>query len=72
MDASRRPAELLTLTQVGPGMQVLDVAAGGGYTSQLLALAVVPNGKLWAQREQPGLCVNAFRALVERTVSRHP
>ena len=54
MDASRRPAELLTLMQVGPGMTVLDVAAGGGYTSQLLALAVGPNGKLWAQREQPG------------------
>ena len=35
-------------------MQVLDVAAGGGYTSQLLALAVAPNGTLWAQREQPG------------------
>jgi len=35
-------------------MRVLDVAAGGGYTSQLLALAVAPNGTLWAQREQPG------------------
>ena len=28
----------------------LDVAAGGGYTSQLLALAVAPDGKVWAQR----------------------
>ena len=33
-------------------MQVLDVAAGGGYTSQLLALVVGPTGKLFAQREQ--------------------
>ena len=53
-DASRKPAEFLPFTQVQPGMQVLDVAAGGGYTSQLLALAVGPTGKLWAQREQPG------------------
>ena len=35
-------------------MLALDVAAGGGYTSQLLALAVAPDGKVWAQREQPG------------------
>ena len=54
MDAARHPAELLPFTQAAPGMLVLDVAAGGGYTSQLLALAVAPGGKVWAQREQPG------------------
>ncbi len=53
-DAARKPAEFLPFTQVQPGMQVLDVAAGGGYTSQLLALAVGPTGKVWAQREAPG------------------
>ena len=53
-DAARKPAGFLPFTQAQPGMQVLDVAAGGGYTSQLLALAVAPNGKVWAQREQPG------------------
>ncbi len=54
MDASRHPLELLAFTQVKPGMMVLDVAAGGGYTSQLLALAVAPGGRLWAQRVEPG------------------
>jgi len=54
MDAARRPADFLPFTQVKPGMQVLDVAAGGGYTSQLLALAVGPEGKVWAQTQQPG------------------
>jgi predicted methyltransferase len=53
MDASRKPAEFLPFTRVAPGMQVLDVAAGGGFTSQLLALVVVPGGRLYAQREQP-------------------
>ena len=53
MDASRKPAEFLPFTRVAPGMQVLDVAAGGGYTSQLLALVVAPGGRLYAQREQP-------------------
>jgi predicted methyltransferase len=54
MDESRNPAEFLPFTGVKPGMMVLDVSAGAGYTSQLLALSVVPDGKLWAQREQPG------------------
>ena len=54
MDESRNPAEFLPFTGVKPGMMVLDVSAGAGYTSQLLALSVAPNGKVWAQREQPG------------------
>jgi predicted methyltransferase len=53
MDERRHPAELLQFAQVRPGMHVLDVAAGGGYTSQLLALAVGPSGKLWAQTPNP-------------------
>jgi predicted methyltransferase len=55
MDAARHPAEFLPFTQVKPGMQVLDVSAGAGYTSQLLALAVGETGKVWAQREQPSV-----------------
>lgn len=57
MDASRRPAEFLPFTQVKPGMSVLDVSTGGGYTSQLLALVVGPAGVLWAQAQQPGAAV---------------
>jgi predicted methyltransferase len=58
MDESRHPVELLQFAQVRPGMQVLDVATGAGYTSQLLALAVAPSGKLWAQTPQPGAALN--------------
>ena len=53
MDQRRHPVELLQFAQVKPGMQVLDVASGGGYTSQLLALAAGPSGKVWAQTPQP-------------------
>jgi predicted methyltransferase len=53
MDETRRPVELLKFAQVRPGMDVLDVATGGGYTAQLLALAVGPTGKVWAQSPQP-------------------
>ena len=33
MDESRHPVELLQFAQVRPGMQVLDVVTGAGYTS---------------------------------------
>ena len=53
MDAGRHPVELLQFADVRPGMRVLDIASGGGYTSQVLALAVGPSGKLWAQTPKP-------------------
>ena len=65
MDTARKPAEFLPFTQVKPGMKVLDVSAGAGYTSQLLALAVGPAGRLWAQTPRPG------PALVKR-LADHP
>jgi predicted methyltransferase len=65
MDAARHPAEFLAFTQVQPGMRVLDVSAGAGYTSQLLALAVGPTGIVWAQTPRPG------PALVQR-LADHP
>ena len=65
MDAARHPAEFLPFTKVKPGMQVLDVSAGAGYTSQLLELAVGPTGTVWAQREQPG-------AALTKRLNDHP
>ncbi len=64
-DAKRKPLEFLQFTQVRPGMQVLDIAAGGGYTTQLLALVVGSKGTVWAQGPREG------RTLQERLAS-HP
>jgi predicted methyltransferase len=58
MDETRHPVELLQFAQIRPGMQVLDVATGAGYTSQLLALAVAPSGKVWAQTPQPAAALS--------------
>ena len=65
MDASRKPVEFLAFAQVGPGMRVLDISAGGGYTTQIMALAVGPTGKVWAQAPNPG------QALTKR-LADHP
>lgn len=51
-DASRKPVEFLKFTQVRPGMRVLDIATGNGYTTQLLALVVGSTGTVWAQGDQ--------------------
>ncbi len=52
-DARREPLEFLQFAHVRPGMRVLDIAAGGGYTTQLLALAVGSGGTVWAQVSKP-------------------
>ena len=61
MDERRHPVELLQFAEVRPGMRVLDMATGAGYTSQLFALAVGPSGKLWAQTPQPGAALAGRR-----------
>ena len=48
-DASRKPADFLRFAQVNPGMHVADLAAGGGYTTELLQRAVQPGGVVYAQ-----------------------
>lgn len=65
LDASRRPLEFIPFTGVTPGMQVEDVAAGAGYTTELMALAVGPTGKVYAQRESAG-------AALSKRLADHP
>ena len=48
-DVRRQPAKILAFTGVKPGMKVLDMGAGGGYSTELMARAVGPGGKVYAQ-----------------------
>jgi predicted methyltransferase len=48
-DVRRKPADMLAFIGVRPGMIVLDVSAGGGYTTELLARAVGPGGRVYGQ-----------------------
>jgi predicted methyltransferase len=49
IDQRREPAKLLAFTGARPGMKVLDMGAGGGYSTELMARAVAPNGTVYAQ-----------------------
>ncbi len=48
-DQRRKPREMLAFIGVRPGMVALDVSAARGYTSELIARAVGPTGKVYAQ-----------------------
>ncbi len=48
-DQRRDPLKLLSFTGVKAGMTVLDMGAGGGYSTELMARAVGPNGKVYGQ-----------------------
>jgi predicted methyltransferase len=48
-DKRRDPVKLLSFTGVKSGMTVLDMGAGGGYSTELMARAVGPTGKVYAQ-----------------------
>src|SRR4051794_17599882 len=48
-DKRRDPVKLLSFTGARPGMKVLDMGAGGGYSTELLARAVAPAGVVYGQ-----------------------
>lgn len=48
-DVGRKPAEVLAFLGLEKGMSVLDVAASGGWYSEVMSLAVGSEGKVYAQ-----------------------
>lgn len=48
-DAKRDAHKLLEFTGVKTGWTVLDMGAGGGYSTELMARAVGPSGKVYGQ-----------------------
>ena len=49
IDGKRKPVETLTFLQLRPGMRVAEIGAGGGYTTELIARSVGPQGQVFAQ-----------------------
>ena len=52
LDAGRHPGETLTFFGIAPGMKVAELAAGGGYTAELLARTVGPTGTVYGQNSK--------------------
>ena len=48
-DPLRKSAQMLAFIGIRPGMVALDLSAGGGYTTELLARAVGPEGEVYGQ-----------------------
>lgn len=52
LDAGRKPAALMAFAGIIPGMKVAELAAGGGYTAEVLARTVGPFGKVYGQNSK--------------------
>ena len=50
-DIRRKPQQMLAFIGVRPAMVALDVSAGGGYTTELLARAIGPEGRVYGQAQ---------------------
>ena len=49
VDVRRQPAKMLAFAGARPGMKVLDMEASAGYSTELLARTVAPDGMVYAQ-----------------------
>ena len=73
-DSRRKPEQMLAFIGVGPGRVALDLSAGGGYTTELLARALGPAGRVYGQSapvvSMPAGRVASPQALAQR--ARNP
>lgn len=68
-DAGRKPAEVLKFLDIRQGSTVLDIIAAGGYYTEVLSLALGPEGKVYAQNSASVLKMRsgaASQALTQR------
>jgi predicted methyltransferase len=54
-DERRKPEMLLAFAGVKPGMNVLEIGAGSGYSAELLARSVGPRGTVYAQNSREAI-----------------
>jgi predicted methyltransferase len=66
VDQRRQPEKLLEFYAVRSGMRVLDLSAGRGYNTELLARVVGPTGRVYAQNSPSAMTPAGKTALEER------
>src|ERR1700750_429672 len=62
-DKRRDPVNLLTFTGVKTGWTVLDMGAGAGYSTELMARSVGSTGKVYAQIDEESAKLRARMAM---------
>src|SRR5262245_31575056 len=67
-DKRRDPVPFLAFAGLRPGMKVLDMGAGGGYSTELVARVVGPTGVVYGQNP-PDNFERARNALAARTTT---
>jgi len=65
LDTNRAPAQWLKFIGAKPGMKILDIEAVYGWKAELLARAVAPGGKVYAQNTEA-----AFARVKDRLEAR--
>lgn len=65
-DRRRKPVDLFAFTGARPGMTVLDMGAGGGYSTEMLARIVAPDGIVYSQHPA-GMFPGAIKSYAERS-----
>jgi predicted methyltransferase len=71
LDARYQGADVLTFLGVRPGMRVLDLTAGGGYVTELLARSVGESGEVFAN-EPPSLAGSRVKEALRSRFQRFP
>ena len=67
-DERRAPQKILALAGVKPGWTILDMGAGAGYSTELMARATGPTGKVYGQNP-PDMMERAKTGYDERAKS---
>jgi predicted methyltransferase len=72
-DDRREPVKLLAFTGVRPGWKVLDMGAGAGYSTEIMARGAAPNGTVYGQNPpDAGLRVtDAWKARMEHPAMKN-
>jgi predicted methyltransferase len=67
-DVKRKAPQMLAFIDARPGMRVLDLSAGGGYTTELLARSVGASGHVYAQNS-PAMLQNFVKGRFDERMS---
>ncbi len=67
-DAARKPAEVLAFAGLEPGMTVIDVMAASGWYTEVLSVAVGPQGVVYA--ENPAWLLQAMNGASDKALTK--